>query len=69
MKIYSTVLILFLGISALVDAQNTGWNNGGCNWPRKGYMDAAGPTTSSVLWQVNSAGFSELRISLKEIIW
>jgi hypothetical protein len=49
MKIYSTVLILFLGISALVDAQNTGWNNDGGNWQRNGYMDVAGPTTDSVL--------------------
>jgi outer membrane protein assembly factor BamB len=57
MKIYTTVLILFLGIPALVDAQNTGWNNGGGNWQRNGYMDVAGPTTDSVLWQVNSAGF------------
>jgi outer membrane protein assembly factor BamB len=57
MKIYSTVLILFLWIPALVDAQTTGWNNGGGNWFRNGYMDAAGPTTDSVLWQVNSDGF------------
>ncbi len=56
-KIKHGILFVLMSISALVKGQNTGWNNIGGNWGKNGYVDVAGPTTDSVLWETTSSGF------------
>jgi outer membrane protein assembly factor BamB len=55
-KIKLEILFVLLSISALVKGQSTGWNNIGGNWGKNGYVDVAGPTTDSILWETSSAG-------------
>jgi outer membrane protein assembly factor BamB len=58
MKLFAlplTLLAFFAGIATL-QAQPTGWHNGGGNPERNGYMNVAGPTTDSVLWEVSASG-------------
>jgi outer membrane protein assembly factor BamB len=56
MKIKIGILIVLLTISHLMNGQTTGWNNIGGNWQKNGYVDVAGPTTDSILWETSSAG-------------
>ncbi len=56
-KIKHGILFVLMSISALVKGQNTGWNNIGGNFGKNGYVDVAGPTTDSVLWETTSSGF------------
>jgi outer membrane protein assembly factor BamB len=55
-KIKLGILFVLMSISALVKGQNTAWNNIGGNWGKNGYVDVAGPTTDSVLWETTSSG-------------
>lgn len=55
-KIKLGILFVLLSVSALVKGQSTGWNNIGGNWGKNGYVDVAGPTTDSVLWETTSSG-------------
>ena len=55
-KIKLGILFVLMSISALVKGQNTDWNNIGGNWGKNGYVDVAGPTTDSVLWETTSSG-------------
>ena len=55
-KISFLTTLAFLFIFGILNGQTTDWNNGGGNWQRNGYVDVAGPTTDSILWQVNSLG-------------
>ncbi len=55
-KIKPGILFILLSIAALVKGQNSGWNNIGGNWGKNGYVDVAGPTTDSVLWETTSSG-------------
>jgi outer membrane protein assembly factor BamB len=55
-KIKLGILSVLLSIAALVKGQSTGWNNIGGNWEKNGYVDVAGPTTDSVLWETISSG-------------
>ena len=56
MKFKFGILIVLLTISHLMNGQTTGWNNIGGNWQKNGYVDVAGPTTDSILWETSSAG-------------
>ncbi len=55
-KIKVGILFVLMSIPALVKGQNTGWNNIGGTWGKNGYVDVAGPTTDSVLWETTSSG-------------
>jgi outer membrane protein assembly factor BamB len=52
------ILFVLLSISTLALGQSTGWNNIGANWGKNGYVDVAGPTTDSVLWETTSTGLN-----------
>lgn len=53
-RLLSAVLLLGLALGSA--AQPTGWNNGGGNGRRNGYVNTIGPTTDSVLWQATAPG-------------
>jgi outer membrane protein assembly factor BamB len=55
-KIKLGILFVLISITALVKGQNTDWNNIGGNWGKNGYVDVAGPTTDSLLWETTSSG-------------
>ena len=49
-------ILLFFCFPVILSAQNSGWNNIGGNWQKNGYIDVAGPTTDSILWETTSSG-------------
>ena len=49
------IIHLFLSPAKVV-GQITGWNNGGGNWQKNGFVNATGPITDSLLWQINAPG-------------
>lgn len=53
---YFFILLSFLLASGITMGQTTGWNNGGGNWQKNGFVNVAGPTTNLVLWQNSSPG-------------
>lgn len=54
-KIELGLFVILMCLSALLQAQN-GWYNIGGNWGKNGYVDVAGPTTDSILWETTSSG-------------
>jgi outer membrane protein assembly factor BamB len=46
----------FLFLAIILTAQSIDWNNSGGNSRKNGYVDIAGPTTDSILWQTASNG-------------
>ena len=54
-NIFLGFLFFLMTTSAWVQAQN-GWYNIGGNWGKNGYVDVAGPTTDSILWETTSSG-------------
>lgn len=48
--------MFFLSFTGQHKAQTPEWNNSGCNWGKNGFINVAGPTTDSILWQASSAG-------------
>lgn len=54
MKRVYTSLILIVFSTTLAIAQE--WNNSGANSAKNGYVDVAGPTSDSILWQSSSNG-------------
>lgn len=62
-------LLLFILINAApvrLAGQVTGWNNGGGNWQKNGFVDVAGPVTDSILWQFASPGANGTPIFLED---
>ena len=55
-KINLGILFIVISLSALVKGQNTDWNNIGGNWGKNGYVDVAGPSSDSILWETTSSG-------------
>jgi len=51
-----SIIINTIGNSFQATAQTTGWNNGGGNWQKNGFVQVNTPITDSVLWQINSPG-------------
>lgn len=51
-----SIIINAIGNSFQATAQTTGWNNGGGNWQKNGFVQVNTPITDSVLWQINSPG-------------
>jgi outer membrane protein assembly factor BamB len=55
-KVNLGIVFILLSLPTLVTGQNTGWNNIGGSWEKNGYIDGAGPTSDSVLWETTSSG-------------
>jgi len=53
---HSMAALAALSCPALLAAQPTGWNNGGGNPGRTGFVDVIGPTENVLLWQATAAG-------------
>ena len=54
--VHSIASVAALLWHALLTAQPTGWNNGGGDPGRTGFVDVIGPTENVTLWQVTAAG-------------
>ncbi|MFN5182743.1 MAG: hypothetical protein ACK5D5_06930, partial [Bacteroidota bacterium] len=55
-KINLGILFIIMSLSNFVNGQNTGWNNISGNWGKNGYIDVAGPSSDSILWETTSSG-------------
>jgi outer membrane protein assembly factor BamB len=56
MKYHLVLSLLLIVFTSSIHAQSNGWNNGGGNAYRNGFVNTIGPTTDSVLWQANASG-------------
>lgn len=50
------LFILLNGAPFPLAGQVTGWNNGGGNWQKNGFVNVNAPTTDSILWQISAPG-------------
>lgn len=52
----ASFLSILLCSSLKISAQVTGWNNGGGNFQKNGFVNVNTPMSDSILWQINSPG-------------